>query len=287
VLIQGGRELFGVLEADSTTERDYDDADIAFVQSAANLLGVALDRQRYEEERDHLLNVASHELGNPLALVLGFGERLRHQLESDSPDLERLRVCAEEILQGATRMRRLLEQLLDLGRIEQPHAAVIEPIDLDTVLHRVAAEAEQRYPSVRFEWSEEPLPSVMGNLDAAYMLFANLVENAAKYSRLEPLVELFIERAEENCVVRVRDRCGGIVGDDLDRLFDRYFRGHAATEFRGLGLGLFVAHRAAESLGWWVNVQNYAGVGCEFVVTIPTAAPESRGPQASQLPRLR
>jgi two-component system, OmpR family, sensor histidine kinase MprB len=161
---------------------------------------------------------------------------------------------------------------------------VIEAIDLDSVLHRVAAEAEQRYPSVRFEWSEELLPSVMGNVDAAYMLFANLVENAAKYSRLEPLVQLSLEHAEGNCVIRVRDRCGGIAGDDLDRLFDRYFRGQSANEFRGLGLGLFVAHRAAESLGWRVSVQNYPGMGCEFVVTIPAASPESGGSHASQLP---
>jgi signal transduction histidine kinase len=57
-----------------------------------------------------------------------------------------------------------------------------------------------------------------------------------------------------------------LVGEELDRLFDRFFRGDSSQGTEGLGLGLYVAQRAARLLGWHIDVQNHPGVGCEFVI---------------------
>ncbi len=115
----------------------------------------------------------------------------------------------------------------------------------------------------------DDLVVVRADRDLAQIVLGNLVENAAKYSTLQPEVSVSIARTEDGAEVRVRDRCGGISGEALDRMFDRYFRGHTADEFRGFGLGLFVSHRASELLGWKIDVANYPGDSCEFILTIP------------------
>jgi signal transduction histidine kinase len=62
----------------------------------------------------------------------------------------------------------------------------------------------------------------------------------------------------------VRDHCGGLDGEKLDLLFERYFRGQADEGVRGLGLGLYLARRFATVLDWQIDVENFPGEGCEF-----------------------
>lgn len=269
VVIEQVPTPWGVLEVDAFTERSYTSDDIDFLQSAANLLSVAIERQHYEAERDQLIHVTAHELRNPLTAILGFSQRLVRRLRSGGATSEEQLPYAEDVYEEAQRMQRMLEMLLELGRIERASSVTVTPVPLQEFVRSVTAGVAQLYPEIRFR---EALPDerlfVTTDADLARMLVGNIIENAAKYSSREPAVDVVLERTQEGPRLRVADRCGGIAADELDRMFERYFRGHAAGQIRGLGLGLFVARRSAETLGWSIEVQNYPGVGCEFVIAM-------------------
>lgn len=266
VVIEQTPQPFGVLEVDDFEPRTYDEDDIEFLQSVANILSVAIARNEYETERDHLLDVAAHELRNPLAIVLGYSERLERRARQETLSPQLLEALAE-IHGAAQRLHRLVEMLLDLGLARREMSAV-EELPLQQLLDEAVRQAEEQFPGIAFERNDSRV-QLQTTPDVARLVLGNLVGNAAKYARHAPVVRIDAERIDGRVEVRVRDTCGGIAGEELDRLFDRYFRGQSAVDIRGFGLGLFVVHRSAELLGWKVDVQNYPGEGCEFIVTIP------------------
>jgi|GEM_PF-3248708 len=270
VVIESARGAYGVLEVDQFAVREFTEDDIDFLQSAANLLSVALDRQQYEQERDHLVDVTAHELRSPLTVVVGRSQRLVARLASDGAiPREELASGLEDIISESRRVQRLLRMLLELGRAERGVPVNVSAVDLTETMRAAAEYAQEMHRGVRIH-IEEPEHQVLvpADEDLARIVLGNLIENAAKYSVRSPDVRVKISDSDGAAQIRIRDRCGGINGNELDRLFDRYFRGHTARDFRGFGLGLFVSHRAAEILNWRIDVQNSPGEGCEFVVTI-------------------
>ncbi|MGE3856572.1 MAG: ATP-binding protein [Dehalococcoidia bacterium] len=271
VVVEQSPRPFGVLEVDTFVPRDFDQDDIDFLQSIANLLSVAIARQQYEEERDHLVSIAAHELRNPLTVILGFAQRLVRDVARTGRDAEDGR-AVRELLQNAQRMQRLIDMLLDLGRVERDVRPRRDRVSLVRLLRRLADEGRIAYPEITFtEQLPEEDGAVATDEDLAMLVLGNIVENAAKYSRVRPEVTVALDATEEGWQARIQDGCGGINAEELDRLFDRYFRGQSAGDFRGFGLGLFVAHRSAEALGWRIEVRNVRD-GCEFVVAIPQPA---------------
>lgn len=271
VVIRAHGRPYGVLEANAREQRQWDRDDVNFLQSAANLLGVALERQQYEEERDHIINLTSHELRNPLSIVLGYAQRVRRRLQAGT-DLPRdeLIEAVESIYSGARSMQRLLDTLMQLAQVEEGVQDLEPDTPLADVIEAVMAQMRELYPATVFRTDiSAAVAGLLTQEEMAQMLIANIVENAAKYSRLQPEVTVTLEPGDGTSTLRVRDRCGGLPSDDLDRIFDRYFRGESAGGSRGLGLGLFIALRAADALGWRVGVDNFPGEGCEFHVTIP------------------
>ena len=281
VVVEQAPMPFGVLEVDTFTVRDFAQDDIDFLQSIANLLSVAIARQQYEEERDHLVNIAAHELRNPLTVILGFSQRLVRDL-AELPVSDAQGRAIREIHVNALRMQRLIDLLLDLGRVERGTEPRHDRVSLVRMLRRLMDEGRVSYPAVEFvDQIPDGESMIETDEDLAQLVLANIVDNAAKYSRVRPEVTIRVEPTDAGWMVRVADGCGGINAEDLDRLFDRYFRGQSASDFRGFGLGLFVAHRSAENLGWRIDVRNVPG-GCEFMVAIPSSPPSPpRGPNQS------
>jgi len=271
VIINGKRDPYGVLEVDHFDQREFSADDIAFLWSAANLLSVALDRQQYEEERDHVMDVTAHELRSPLTVVLGRSQRLLNRVTEESATREELIADLTDIITEGNRVQRLLKMLLELGRAERAMGLSARDLELCEAVDAAIEYAGQLHSGIEFKraFPDEPIV-IHADRDLAQIVLGNIVENAAKYSTLEPEVSVSIARTEGGAEVRVRDRCGGMNGEVLDRMFDRYFRGHTANEFRGFGLGLFVSHRASELLEWNIDVANYPGEACEFILSIPT-----------------
>ena len=167
----------------------------------------------------------------------------------------------------AERLYRLTEDLLVLTRLERHDLEVgKEPVLLSRLAERVIASERKRWPLVDVRLRvASVVPPVEGEDNYVEQVLRNLVGNAAKYSPAGGVVEVTVEQAGDETVVRVLDRGPGIQGEDPDRLFSLFYRAPAtATQASGAGIGLFVSRRLVLAMGGRLWAKARDGGGSEF-----------------------
>ena len=221
--------------------------------------------------RDFVANV-SHELKTPLTSISGYAETL----VGDHTDLATTRRFLEVILANSRRMQRLVDDLLDLSRIEsggwrpQP-----EVLDVGLVGREVwtllAARAEER--GVRFA-QDLAVPTAFADPDALRQVLSNLMDNALRYTPKGGTITLRTRREDDGVRVSVRDTGSGITGDHLPRIFERFYRADPARsrEEGGTGLGLAIVKHMVEGHGGSVRAESELGRGSEISAWFPDAA---------------
>lgn len=235
--------------------------------------------KRAEKMRVDFVANASHELRTPLASVLGFVETLMGKAGEDPATRSRfLGIVHDE----ATRMQRLINDLLSLSRIEMDqHVAPEGEVDLVPLLEGIARTMGLRTEGdlVRIE-APEHLPPVRGDRDQLLQVFQNLIDNACKYGRPGAPVELRLSlvdhlpnRALPGVAVAVFNHGEGIPPEHLPRLTERFYRVDTARSRKlgGTGLGLaIVKHIIARHRGA-LQIESEQGVGTTVTVSLPRA----------------
>ncbi len=233
--------------------------------------------RRVEEMRADFVANASHELRTPLAALSGFIETLKGPARNDTAARERFLGIMES---QATRMARLIDDLLSLSRIElNAHLRPDKPVDLLPVIRQVVDAlqtlAKDRGVDIAIVAPPEPLV-VPGDRDELIRVFENLIENALKYGASGKRVDIVLQRnVPENgageAAVSVRDYGPGISAEHLPRLTERFYRvdvaGSRAQGGTGLGLAL-VKHILNRHRGRLV-IESRAGEGATFTVRMP------------------
>jgi two-component system phosphate regulon sensor histidine kinase PhoR len=231
--------------------------------------------RRAERMRADFVANASHELKTPIAGIMGFIETLRGPARDDAAARERfLGIMAEQ----ADRMRRLVDDLLMLSRIEQhEHARPEAPVDVGRVLESVRdllqLKAAQR--KVAIELLVEPgLPPAIGDYDELTVVFQNLIDNALKYARPSTTVKVAARPAgAERLAIAVSDEGDGIPAAHLPRLTERFYRVDNARsrQLGGTGLGLAIVKHVVNRHHGRLDIQSTPGTGSVFTVTLPAA----------------
>jgi signal transduction histidine kinase len=220
---------------------------------------------------------AAHELRTPLT-VLRTGLDVAQSRERSAADY---RAALGEALATTERMCRLADDLLTLARIEtagEPHAPTA--VDLSEMLHELAAawrvEAEEAAGcrEVAVQVMAEPAAWVHGNAGDLYRLFNNLIQNALRHgvrgSSARAEVVLSTRRVADRVETTVADGGPGIAPEDLNRVFDRFYRGNGVSAAQpGTGLGLSIAQEIARAHGGQITAANRDSGGCVFTVTFP------------------
>jgi two-component system, OmpR family, sensor histidine kinase KdpD len=251
-------------------ERRREEADRAL----AELEALSLERDRMQAEavqaeavrrsdelKTVLLRSISHDLRTPLTSIIAGGSALG----SETLTAEERAELSEGIVAEGSRLSRLVENLIDLSRLEagkaEPHRG---PVDLAEVLE-AARQGQGGSETIRLALDAE-LPMV--NADAAQLerVFANLLENALRYGNGRP-VQVRSRVAGGNIVVRVVDQGPGIPEPERGRIFEPFQHGEAASA--GSGLGLAIAKGFVEANGGEIAVESLPGQGTSFVVTLP------------------
>jgi signal transduction histidine kinase len=227
-----------------------------------------------QSQQDLVANV-SHELKTPLTSIQGFSQALLDGTASDQVARER---AASIIHDEAGRMRRLVDDLLDLARLESGQTTFArEPVDVEELLRsttdRFVPRAEQVGVSLTIEVAPS-LPPVVGDADRLGQVFGNLLDNALKHARgvsEKGKVVLQAERQEDKVICSVSDNGPGIPAEDLSRVFERFYQVDKARVRRksGAGLGLSIAHEIVQAHGGQISAESVEELGTRFSVELP------------------
>ena len=212
--------------------------------------------------RDFVANV-SHELKTPLTAIRGFAETLTSELASDAQHAK----FAETIRSNAERMQSLIDDLLDLSRIESggwvPTAVTV---DIEAAATEAVApyrdEARRRGSSIQLD-VDPAAASVRADPVAVRQVLGNLVENAVRYTPGGGTVTIFSRVEDGGVQLGVRDTGTGIPADHLPRIFERFYRVDPARSRAagGTGLGLAIVKHLVEAHGGRVYAESTAGQG--------------------------
>ena len=238
------------------------------------------ERRRLEDiRRDFIANV-SHELKTPMGALGLLAETL--QFERDPTVAHRL---AERINSEAFRVNRIIEDLLDLSRIEGEGSPTREPIPISLIvadaIERIRTAAEQHDVKIDFDEPEKNFV-IFGDRRQLISAVHALLENAVVYSPHDAKVEIMINRVEATvdeegesfgpvARIAIKDEGVGIPTKDLERIFERFYRVDPgrARETGGTGLGLSIVRHVAHNHGGHVLVESREGEGSTFTLELP------------------
>ena len=244
--------------------------------------------------RDFVSNV-SHELKTPLTSIQGFSQAL---MEGATQDEETRRRAASIIHQEATRMSRLVEDLLDLARIDAGQIVMNKtPLDLAQMLtntvNRLLPQAVQKQVEIVKKWGK--LPAVVGDGDRLAQVFTNLLDNAVRHTPAGGAVTIMsniatglprprrtragliqldatttISERGDFVEISIIDTGPGISSEDLARIFERFYQvDKSRKRGRGAGLGLAITKEIVDAHGGYLRAESIEGVGAKFTVVLP------------------
>jgi two-component system phosphate regulon sensor histidine kinase PhoR len=241
--------------------------------------------RRVEEMRADFIANASHELRTPLAALLGFIETLQGTAKDDLAAREKFLA----IMQGqATRMARLIDDLLSLSRIElNAHLQPNTPLDLAPIVRQVVdglhTLARDRGVEIKVASPTDPL-TVLGDRDELIRALENLVENALKYGAAGKRLDITLARGQTRggtpeARIAVRDYGPGISPEHLPRLTERFYRVDVADSRAqgGTGLGLALVKHVLNRHGGRLTIESILGQGATFIMHLPLPTGESVG----------
>jgi two-component system sensor histidine kinase SenX3 len=226
--------------------------------------------------RTDLVANISHELKTPVGAIALLAETLA---DEDEPEV--IARLAPKLIAEAERLSRIIDELLELSRIELGDQSVAEVVDVEAAAREAVALhaplAQTRGIPVQLSVAA-PHQVVAGNRRQLVSAIGNLLENAIKYSDPDARVELTIGAEGEHVVVEVRDHGMGIPQRDLDRVFERFYRVDKARsrETGGSGLGLSIVRHVMANHGGQVSVSSVEGEGSTFTLRLPAAVPSAR-----------
>jgi len=260
-LVVGGRVLLGA-------GRTLPDGGTLFV-----LRDVTALRRLETVRRDFVANV-SHELKTPLTSIAGYAETIAAEAEPGSP----ARNFADTILANARRMQRLVEDLLDLSRIEsggwRPAPRVVDLAAATRDAWTPFAEPG-RARGVRFEAVVPPGTSVAVDPDALRQVLSNLYDNALRHTPRGGVIRVSAAPAGDGVSVDVSDTGSGIPPEHLPRIFERFYRADPARsrDQGGTGLGLAIVKHLVEAHGGRVDAESVPsrGTTVRFILPPPAA----------------
>jgi PAS domain S-box-containing protein len=224
-----------------------------------------LKRSNIELER--FAYVSSHDLQEPLRMVTLFSQllekRYKNKLDSDANEF------IEYIIEGAQRMRQLINDLLEYSRITS-HAKEFENVDLEKVLDVVLTNLSILIIENNVTISHDPLPTVFADQNQMLQVFQNLITNAIKFhGQKPPKIHISVQKGEKEWIFTVLDNGIGIEPRHQEQIFEVFKRlEHNREDFPGSGIGLSITQKIIINHGGRIWVESELGKGSTFYFTL-------------------
>ncbi|MGB3160528.1 MAG: ATP-binding protein [Carnobacterium sp.] len=227
--------------------------------------------RRLEKVRTDFVTNASHELRTPVTALKGFSETL---LDGAMEDKGILKQFLEIMLEESTRLDLLVNDILELSKLEQKQV----PINYKTVgvkdatlsvFKLVKQKAEQK--NITMNLIEQDNVEIEADKDRLKQILANLIDNAITYTRSGGTVNVILKKTEEQATITISDNGMGIPEDELNRIFERFYRVDKGRSRNsgGTGLGLSIVKYLVENFNGTIAVNSKIGLGTTFTLTFP------------------
>ncbi len=273
-----GRNI-GVLHLSDKYEGDFTTEDESILVQLAQMASVALENARLYtaaqdaiRARNEFLSVASHELNTPVTSLRGYSQLLIRQLErGQALTTERLQRALRAIDQQSTKLGQLINQLLDISRIESGRLILdCQPVEITQMVGDVAANLQTTTARHTLTvYAPEPIIASVDPLRIEQVL-TNLLSNAIKYSPEGGPIQINILRAApEQVTISVTD-CGiGIPPEHRPHIFNRFYQAHDSGTFGGMGLGLSISQQIVALHRGHLVAEFPPDGGTRFIVKLP------------------
>lgn len=253
--------------------------------SAPGLVAALRDISReaeVERLKNEFISTVSHELRTPMTSIKGYTDLLFLGMAGGLTDAQRNFL---KIIKGnADRLTALVNDILDISRIETGRMRLkIESLHLGEIIHQVTVSFDEQYrdKNLALEWREpEHLPQVRADAARVTQVLSNLLANAWQYTPEGGRVTVSVHPIEGFLRVDVTDSGIGISPDDVNRIFDRFYRADhpVVQEAEGTGLGLSIVKMFIEMLGGEIWVESQLGLGSKFSFSLPLASTDLSEP---------
>ena len=254
----GGTPQYEIAMFDDITERK--EAEAALHEAHEEL-------KRSNSELEQFAYVASHDLQEPLRMVSSYtqllGRRYGEKFDADA------REFMAYIVDGATRMKQLSEDLLAYSRVGTK-GKDFKPVEVEKALRRAITNLKAAIDESGAAVMHEPLPTVHGDEMQLAQLFQNLMGNALKFrSQSVPRIHIGVSEKDDCYEFAVRDNGIGIEPQYFERIFMVFQRLHNKGEYPGTGIGLAICKKVVERHGGHIGVESKLGEGSAFIFTLP------------------
>lgn len=244
----------------------------AFVSQVLYIRDITRETE-VDRMKSEFLTTAAHELRTPMASIYGFSELLLLRKFSDGKRQELL----ETIARQATRMSTIINELLDLARIEarQGQDFVMETVPLQDIVRLVADDYSPPTGRARPVLSDCEVPVYVkadrGKLQQAIL---NVLSNAYKYSPDggDVVIECQLQDDRRYVAITIRDQGMGMSPEQLQRVFERFYRADASGHIPGTGLGMSIVKEIIEIMGGKVSVNSEPAMGTAVTILLPVVA---------------
>jgi|GEM_PF-712087 len=264
----------------ANAQHRYGSEDLHLAEELAYRAALAVDNTRLYREaqeavqlRDIFLSVASHELKTPLTSLMGQAQLVERRMLQTGLLQERDQRSLRVVVEQAGRLRKMIDALLDISRIQTGQLAIEHTsVDLLALVRQVIEEVQMETDrhTIVYQPPDETL-LVEGDRLRLEQVFQNLLQNAIKYSPAGGAVTVQIRRCGALLCVDVVDQGLGIPASALPQLFQRFYRATNADDHHisGLGVGLYVVKEIVTLHGGTVAVASQEGQGSTFTVCLP------------------
>lgn len=271
-------KISGVLQAlNKANGRPFEEDDAKLLMTLADQAAVAIENARLFQQSD-LISEMVHELRTPLTAILSYADML---LDSPVSEAQR-RQYLETICSEAQRLTNMTNDFLDLARLSSGRAGLVRSeVNLTSVVRTAAKVVQPQAAELGIHIAvnaSDDLPLVRGDEERLHQVVLNLMSNAIKYNKPRGSVTVTVGLASgdpDYVRVAVTDTGRGISKENLDRLFERFFRVADAEGYAlGTGLGLSIAKQIVEVHGGQIEVESELGAGSTFAFTVPVLTEE-------------
>ncbi len=241
---------------------------VTLFNQAANSIAASMEeRKRSEAMMRQFVADAGHQLRTPLTVILGYVDILGAR--SGNADPKMMHVFDVMHIEGQ-RMRRLIDQLLTLARMDREEEPRDERVLMSSMVESLRDEFAFRLDPADVRVTIEDDAAISANADELYEALYNVLDNAVKYGAGAP-IDLILRRTGGDIAIVIQDRGPGIPPGERERIFDRFYRGESSSGLEGTGLGMTIARRGIERARGTISIESMEPHGTRVVAAFPVA----------------